>query len=485
MEEKNNLSCSLEQELASQVSKLDSQRLARENNIVDITLQQIVQSVQPKTAEISVLVSSSKSNPSLGLCKLVTDELARAADGILWCPNYDARSKGEQNILLYTGTHWQGVNPQLWKDFVGLCAERVGVQESQRANPAFMNKLFEHVAFNLSEFRVQKIPVNEVWLNMLNGTLVISRDGMVTLREHNKSDLFRYTLPYSYDPQADCPLWHKFLDRVLPSADTQLLLQEFTGYCLMSTHSLEKMLLLYGEGLNGKSVTLEVIEGLLGSTNVSYLSLADLTNDEVKRSFFEDKMLNISHESGKEVNANVLKQLTSGEPVVIKHLYHDPRETSNYGKLMAAFNILPRAENSFGFFRRLLMIPYKVTIPKTEIDRQLATKLKGELPGILNWVLSTLPDLMRRGSFSNCKSSEEALERYRLQSDSILLFLSEMCTASESQIKAADLHSAYKSYCYDSGLKEVGRNKFISRLESMGYIPKRIDRVIFFNLKLR
>ena len=81
----------------------------------------------------------------------------------------------------------------------------------------------------------------------------------------------------------------------------------------------------------------------------------------------------------KEVNPNVLKQITSGERVLIKHLYHDPREICDYGKLVAAFNIMPRAENSFGFFRRLLILPYQVTIPKTEIDRQLAAKLKAEL----------------------------------------------------------------------------------------------------------
>ena len=89
--------------------------------------------------------------------------------------------------------------------------------------------------------------------------ITINSDGQVTLRNHDKADLFRYTLPYCYDPEAECPLWQTFLERVLPDGDAQLLLAEFIGYCLMPRHPLEKMLLLYGEGLNGKSVTLEVI----------------------------------------------------------------------------------------------------------------------------------------------------------------------------------------------------------------------------------
>lgn len=79
----------------------------------------------------------------------------------------------------------------------------------------------------------------------------------------------------------------------------------------------------------------KVIEALLGSVNVSFLSLSDLTNDDVKRAGIKGKMLNISHESGKDVNANVLKQLTSGERVLIKHLNVDPCETAGYGKFIA------------------------------------------------------------------------------------------------------------------------------------------------------
>ena len=304
------------------------------------------------------------------------------------------------------------------------------------------------------------------------------------MKKHDKDDVFTYTLSYAYDAQAECPLWHRFLDRVLPEADAQLLLEEFMGYCLMPHHLLEKLLLLYGEGLNGKSVTLELIEALLGSRNVSYLSLSDLTNDDVKRADIEGKMLNISHESGKDVNPNVLKQLTSGERVTVKRLYRDPRETNNYGKFITAFNILPRAENSFGFFRRLLILPYKVTIPREEIDRQLASKLKQELSGILNWVLATLPALMMRGEFSPSESCEKALEMYRLQSDNVRLFINESCEPSDFTTKAIVLYNAYRNYCVMSSLKPCGKQKFYERLESLGYQMTSYAHINYFNLKI-
>lgn len=476
--------CSLEHELTAKVGKLASQRREREGQMVDITLDAIANGVESKEADIIQMMASGKGQCGSAVREAVVREILRAANGLLWCREYMERLKSEQQVVAFTGSHWEPVEGQQWKDFVARCAARIGVPESQLMSPGFMRPLFECVAYNLAQFRKQRVPDGEVWLNLRNGTLVIESDGRVTLREHDKADLFRYTLPYCYDPQAGCPLWQTFLDRVLPEADAQLLLAEYIGYCLMPRHSLEKMLLLYGEGLNGKSVTLEVIEALLGSSNVSYLSLSDLTNDDVKRSAIEGKMLNISHESGKDVNPNVLKQMTSGERVLIKHLYHDPRETCDYGKLAAAFNIMPRAENSFGFFRRLLILPYQVTIPKEEIDRQLSAKLKAELPGILNWVLKALPELMTRGGFSPCASSDHALELYRMQSDNVRLFLGEMCEISEVAVKASDLYHAYRNYCLESSLKAVGRNTFITRLESLGYALAMFANIKHFYLRV-
>lgn len=476
--------CSLEQEVTAKVSELASQRREREEQMVDITLHRISEQVESMSNDIMGAMAAGNKNCMRAVREIVVRELKRSAGGLLWCPEYVEKLKSNQQVMIYTGTHWEPLESQQWMDFILRCAERCGVPESQLMDPVFMRALYEAVAYNLAKYRKQRIPDGEVWLNMHNGTLVVRKDGSVMLRPHDKDDVFMYTLSYAYDAQAECPLWHRFLDRVLPEVDAQLLLEEFMGYCLMPHHLLEKLLLLYGEGLNGKSVTLELIEALLGSRNVSYLSLSDLTNDDVKRADIEGKMVNISHESGKDVNPNVLKQLTSGERVTVKRLYRDPRETNNYGKFITAFNILPRAENSFGFFRRLLILPYEVTIPKEEIDRQLAAKLKGELPGILNWVLAALPALMQRGEFSPCASSERALEHYRLQSDNVRLFLNEMCTVSEVAVKASDLYQVYRGYCFESSLKAIGKNKFYDRLEALGHAPVMYANIKHFKLRV-
>ena len=472
---------SLEQGLAEKASELKARRHVREERLVDITLEVIADAVVSKEPDIIQLMSGKQRQASLR--EVIIHEIKRAADDRLWCREYDEKAKSNQHMLIYTGSHWETVESQQWMDFVNLCAERCGVPESIRVNHVFMKALYEGVGYNLSKYRRCLVPEGEVWINVRNGTLVVGSDGSVELRDHRKEDLFTHTLDYVYDAKAECPQWHGFLDRVLPETEAQQLLAEFVGYCLMKHHRLEKMLWLYGQGQNGKSVTLEVVEALLGSMNVSYLSLADLTNDDVKRAGFEGKMLNISTESGRDVNPNILKQLTSGERVTVKRLYVDPRETNDYGKVLAAFNDLPRAENTFGYFRRLLILAYQVTIPQEEVDRRLADKLKTELPGILNWVLQALPGLMTRGEFTQSQNCEQALERYRLMSDNVLLFANELCEAYEYTTNGQEVYTAYRSYCLESSLKPNGKQKFYERLSSV-FPREDFGNIVRFKLKL-
>lgn len=484
MANKNLKACSFEQELTGKVNELQSQRKMREQQMVDVTLGHIADGVQSHEAEILKLMADGHGNCQNAVREVVVRQVKQAAEGLLWCREYVEKLRSDQQMQVYTGSHWELVEPQQWKDFVGLCAERCGVPESLCMSQSFMKVMFESVAFNCAEYRRQQVPDDEVWLNMHNGTLKIRADGSITLCEHRKEDLFSYTLSYCYDPKATSERWGDFLNRVLPEEQSQMVLAEFIGYCLMPRHTLEKMLWLYGDGQNGKSVTLEVIEALLGSVNVSYLSLSDLTNDEVKRSGIEGKMLNISHESGKEVNANVLKQLTSGERVLIKYLYRDPYETRSYGKFIAAFNQLPRAEVTFGYFRRLIILPYLVTITEEEKDDQLTDKLKQELSGILNWVLAALPDLMTRRSFTESEACKKGLDQYRLQSDNVRLFLNEMCERSDSETPASEIFNAYKRYCIESSLHPLGKNKFFQRLESLTGAPVMYANKKYYKLKV-
>ena len=204
MEELEKNISSLEQELTQKVGELEVQRTMRESQLVALTLKRIADGVTSKSAEIVDMMTASKGQCLGALREVVEREIIRSADGLLWCREYVEKLRCDQRMMVYTGSHWEQVEPQQFKDFVDQCAESCGIPESQRMNHSFMKQLYEGVAFNLAAYRRQLIPDGEVWLNVHNGTLKISAEGRVTLCEHRKEDLFTYTLPYSDDVKATC-----------------------------------------------------------------------------------------------------------------------------------------------------------------------------------------------------------------------------------------------------------------------------------------
>ncbi|MBQ0130136.1 MAG: hypothetical protein KBT57_09905 [bacterium] len=473
----------LAQEIDKCKETLNQQRTLSLQNTVSDTLAAMVARVVCQKDEI--LETKAKSKPSRQpLVFIVAKGIVEAADGNLAVPSFSPKAKAEQKVFLFVGTHWIQLDSQQFFDFVNRAAERLGLSEEERMSASFMCAVYEQVAFIASRVRSNAVPQHEAWLNLQNGTLEVKADGSTVFRGHRRDDFFLYALPYCYDAAAGCPRWHRFLDEVLPDLDTQLLLAEYVGYCFTKDIKAEKMLVLYGSGSNGKSVALDVIETLLGSANVSNVSFAELTDNDEKRSLLEGKLANISHESGAQIDTARLKQIVSGEPVEVRRLYENTHIMRDYAKIIVSFNMLPRAEVTMGYFRRWMIVEFGCTITEEKADVDLAKKLCCELPGILNWVLTALTGFVRRRNFSPCMSSAKALEHYKRMSDSVRLFVDEMCCVDEQySTPGKELYSAYSAYCHSDGLKPLGKQNFFERLQGLGVKRHDVNRTPFFNLK--
>lgn len=475
--------------LDSEIGKLDAEIAQNEEmrtlKSVELALGQIVNNVESKEAAVNEAIATKKAWAN-SLIDIASEEIERASNGNLAVERYTQRAKADQDVYIFDHTHWKLLMPQMYKDFVNACAQKIGLPENIVKQPAFMNRLYETVAFRAAHARNRYEPKGTVSINMQNGTLVLKQGEDVKLRPHDSGDFFLYALPYPYMPDAECPLFHKFLDEVLPEEEAQDLLGEYIGYCMTKNIKCEKMLALYGYGSNGKSVLLDIIEMLFGHDNVSNVSLQELTEDAERLSMIENKMVNISHESDRELNASKLKMLVSHEPVVVRELYIGSHTMYDYANLITSFNILPMAENTHGFYRRFIIVPFNVTITKEKADVNLSKKLAEELPGILNWVLEGLKRLISNGyAFTESKLCNDALQRYILSSDNVRLFINEQCEMeSVYPTQGKVLYDKYRLYCYNEGLRSSGKSKFYERLESLGAIRTDPQRIPMFNIKV-
>ena len=376
-------------------------------------------------------------------------------------------------LYVYTGTHWQSVEQEEVKRFLSDVSVVLGRRVENARNYRFMEDLLRQFRSSMDYVFPERTP-GKVLVNLRNGTYEIY-GGRHCLRNAAPEDFLTYRLEFDYDPDAEAPLFRKFLDRVLPDRGCQNVLAEYMGYVFAKRMRLEKMLILYGSGANGKSVFFDIVRAVLGESNVSEYTLQELTKESgYSRAELQDVLLNYSSEINGRMDTSIFKMLSSGEPVSARRIYGRPFIMCDYARLAFNCNELPSdIEYTDAFFRRFIIIPFNETIPVEERDPDLSRKITGsELSGVFNWILGGLDRLMRQGRFSDSELVKEQEERFRMDCDSVYSFIKfKQYVPSESkQELLKSLHNEYSDYCRDAlGCTPVIDRNLAKRLRSMGF----------------
>jgi putative DNA primase/helicase len=392
------------------------------------------------------------------------------------CKNHDF-------IYLYNGTFWAEIDKDEFQKFLGEAAEKMGVRWDNAQDYQFREQLFKQ--FLATEYLSNpQSDNNRVLINLQNGTFEISPQG-TKLKPFDRSDFITYQLPFEYNPQAKAPLFEAYLNKVLPDPERQRVLAEYLGFVFIKHGSNalkeEKALILYGTGANGKSVFFEVVNALLGTDNVSSYSLQSLTNNNgYFRAKLANKLINYASEINGNLEASIFKQLVSGEPVEARLPYGQPFILKQYAKLIFNCNELPKdVEHTNAYFRRFLIIPFDVTIPPQEQDKSLHTKIiEKELSGVFNWVLKGLNRLLEQKKFSDCEAAQQAVEQYKIESNSVQMFLNENeYKSSPTNYKLiTELYQEYKAFCIDDGMPPFKKPNFIKQLRALGFVVDRASQ---------
>lgn len=388
--------------------------------------------------------------------------------------------KNEAFIYLYNGFYWNEISKELLQSFLGKTALKMGVEKFKAKIFSFQDELFKQ--FMAEAYLPKPEPkLNSVLINLQNGTFEITPTKR-GLRNFDSKDFITHQLPFEYDPEATAPQWQKFLDEVIPDKDKQIVFAEFFGYIFIkpSVLKLEKMLILYGTGANGKSVCFEVLNALLGSENVSNYSLQSLTDaNGYYRAKIANKLVNYASEINGKLETDVFKQMASGEPIEARLPYGNPMILKEYAKLIFNCNELPKdVEHTNAYFRRFLIIGFDVTIPEDRQDKQLPNKIiQNELSGVFNWILQGLDRVLEQKKFSKCEAIENARSDYEKQSDSVQIFINELdfktSTTDYTLIKI--LYEQYKIFCIEDGFRPVNKSNFMKRLTAYKIYVTRLN----------
>ena len=131
------------------------------------------------------------------------------------------------------------------------------------------------------EAMVDDFPPQPDRIHVANGTLML--DGRFT---EGKKEIVQRRLPVSYNPNAAAPaLWLNFLDGLLYEEDIPTL-QEFIGYCLIPSNKGQRMMVIKGNGGEGKSQIGAVLSTIFG-TNMKDGSIGKISENRFARADLE------------------------------------------------------------------------------------------------------------------------------------------------------------------------------------------------------
>ncbi len=378
-------------------------------------------------------------------------------------------------IFAFNGAHWKELDRETIKNFLGKVAARLSVHSLEAQHYKFKNELYNQF-LSSAHFEPIEPQTDKVLINLQNGTFEITKDSQ-SIRDFSARDFLKYQLPFGFDEDATCPMFNKYLDKVLPEKELQNLVAEFLGY-IFTQLKMEKAMLLYGSGANGKSVLFDIMNALLGKENISNFSLSNLL-EEHNRALIAHKLLNYGSEINATRTRDEFKNLVSTEPIQARLKYGNSFTMENYAKLAFNCNELPKDfDHSNAYFRRLLIVPFRVTIPENEQDKTLADKIiKNELAGVFNWILDGLKRLLKTEKFTESELVKDTLETYKRESDSVACFVGENSykPSAENYVLLKTLYVEYRAFCLDDGASALKKTNFKRRLESNGFEVKQMN----------
>jgi putative DNA primase/helicase len=326
--------------------------------------------------------------------------------------------------------------------------------------------------------------------NVQNGTLNL-KDGQ--LAPHDRWQLLTKISPAKFDASAACPRWRAFLETIFRgNGELIAFVQRLYGMALSGDTREQVMAVLNGTGKNGKSVFARTIQHVMG--DYTKIAQAETLMLKTNRQGSSPEKMGLkgaraifANESGEDrkLDAAFIKEITGGDPVTSRGHYENETTFRITALISLVTNHKPKINGAdFALMRRLLIIPFEVTIPEQDRDEQLPEKLRAEADGILGWLVEGCL-LWQAGGLGVPEVVRQQTDEYGQESDPIGQFL-DACTRPdpEAKVKSSALYARYRAHCHQIGEPPVSHNSF-SRTAAQRY-PKRreLDGAYFHGVKL-
>ena len=306
-------------------------------------------------------------------------------------------------------------------------------------------------------------------IHVQNGTLFLN--GTFT---EKKDEIVRSRFPVQYNPAAKSPeRWLQFLSELLWPEDIPTV-QEFIGYCLIPCNDAQKMLLVKGNGGEGKSQIGNVLSVLFG-VNAKDGSVGKVSQNRFARADLEHIHLMIDDDMQLEAlkQTNYIKSIVTAKGKMdLERKGKQSYQGYMYARILAFSNgnLASLYDQSDGFFRRQLILETKRK-PQDRIDDPfLSEKFCEELEGIFLWAFEGLQRLVKNHfQFTVSDRARLVWETVKKEANNIELFMDStgyIIRGSDHSASTKKLYDTYCSWCDANAYSPVKQKTFSAHLNA-------------------
>ena len=303
--------------------------------------------------------------------------------------------------------------------------------------------------------RVDELIPQDDRIHVANGTLMLDGDFLPY-----KDQIVRSRFPVSYNPQAEPPQrWLRFLGEVLYPEDIPTL-QEFIGYCLIPSNKGQRMMIIKGNGGEGKSQIGTVVSRLFGC-NAKDGSVGKVSENRFARADLEHIHLMIDDDMRMEAlkQTNYVKSLVTAQGKMdLEKKNKQSYQGWMYARLLAFSNgdLQALYDRSDGFYRRQLILTTREKPANRQDDPDIAQKMCEELNSIFLWAFEGLKRLaanqFRFTESARAKGNREIVRQDAnnliqfMESEGYVMFRKGLSTSSQ------ELYRIYQIWCEENAL---------------------------------
>lgn len=315
-------------------------------------------------------------------------------------------------------------------------------------------------------------------INLQNGIYDLATH---ELSPHDPERRLTKVMAVAYDPDATCPNFNAFMEKVLPDAGMRGYVQRALGYTLLGEADQRSLFLICGPSGTGKSTLMSAMELVFGDYGTSAPSGTLRAPGRENSAPSNDlhtlmgKRFVSTSETNEHTayNEDLIKRLTGRDTISSRRLYQDFQHWSPRCSIWLATNHPPKfSSDDDAIWRRAKIVPFTtVLLGEGQISDFAHNVLAQERDGILNWLLAGLQDYQRHG-LGEPQVVMEAAREVRLQSDPVARFVEDRTTdgvletGEGLQIRSSELYSMYVDWARQTGERALGNRRFVNRLAS-------------------